>query len=205
MPARSVLLVAALAAVAVPAWAAARVSLAVDAQASEVGFVAHTSLFDAEGQFSRFDLDASVDPDDLTTARVVARVETASVDSGIDLRDKHLVGEDFFAASRFPVATLRSESVSRDEAGQLWMQATLTLRDKTLPVRFPLNIEGDVRGDGLVASGSFVVNRRDFGVNFEGGVLLPTIRDEVDVFFRVGLRSTQQRSIVSALTSSTPR
>jgi polyisoprenoid-binding protein YceI len=86
----------------------------IDKTHSEVGFgVKHMMISTVRGKFTRFDADVELDPAHVESAKVVARVEAASIDTGEEKRDGHLRSADFFDAEKYPTLTFTSTSVKR--------------------------------------------------------------------------------------------
>jgi polyisoprenoid-binding protein YceI len=136
-------------------------------EASELTFHATSRLMNADGRFSRFAGDVTVDPADLKTARVTVSVEAASLDTGIARRDRHLRSEDFFQVEKFPAITF--ESLRVEGAGRrLLVVGRLTLRGVTREVRVPVDVS--VAGNRLEARGQFDVKRTNHGMNYDSAV-----------------------------------
>lgn len=155
-------------------------------RSTKVGFVAHTKMFDVKGNFSRYTADARVDREDLTASSIKMTIDVASLDTGVDMRDEHLRDEDFLAVRRFPQATFTSTKVERTEKpDQLMVSGKLTIRGITKDVVVPVMIADE--GEGLRAKGKITIDRFQYGVAYEGGMLLPKVANEVDVTFDVGV------------------
>ena len=147
-------------------------------EASEVAFRATSRLMNADGRFSRFAGDVTVDPADLNTARVTVRVEAASLDTGITMRDRHLRSEDFFHVEKFPAITF--ESLRVEGAGRrLLVVGRLTLRGVTREVRVPVDVS--VTGKRLDARGQFDVKRTDHRMIYDS--TMNPIGDRVRIEF----------------------
>ena len=147
-------------------------------EASEVAFRATSRLMNADGRFSRFAGDVTVDPADLNTARVTVRVEAASLDTGITMRDRHLRSEDFFHVEKFPAITF--ESLRVEGAGRrLLVVGRLTLRGVTREVRVPVDVS--VAGNRLEARGQFDVKRTDHHMIYDS--TMNPIGDRVRIEF----------------------
>lgn len=147
-------------------------------EASEITFRATSRLMNAEGHFGRFSGEVLVDPAVLTGARITLTVDSASIDTGIEMRDRHLRSVDFFEVERFPSITfqsLRIESAGRRAA----VVGRLTLRGVTREVTVPVDVQ--VTDSALVASGEFIVNRGEYGMNYNS--FLNPIGNEVRVAF----------------------
>ena len=153
------------------AWAAGSVPARADplhyrvqSEASEGTFKAASRLMNADGRFSRLRGDITVDPKDLGTAKVTLSIEAASIDTGIGLRDNHLRSEDFFDAKRFPAITF--ESVRVQGAGRrATIAGRLTIHGVTREIEVPVDLA--LTELAVVASGELVVNRGDYGVNYQ--------------------------------------
>jgi polyisoprenoid-binding protein YceI len=147
-------------------------------QASEVAFHATSRLMNADGRFSRFAGDVTVDPADLHTARVTVRVEADSLDTGIAMRDRHLRSEDFFHVEKFPAITF--ESLRVEGAGRrLLVVGRLSLRGVTREVRVPVDVS--VAGNRLEARGQFDVRRTDHRMIYDS--TMNPIGDRVRIEF----------------------
>jgi polyisoprenoid-binding protein YceI len=133
----------ALAGLALAALAAAGPAMAealrfrIQPEASEIMFRATSRLMNAEGHFSRFSGDVVVDPAVPTSAKIMLTIEAASLDTGIDMRDRHLRSVDFFDVERHPTIAFQS-----------------------------VRVESGGRRATVVASGEFIVNRGEYAMNY---------------------------------------
>lgn len=107
------------------------------------------------------------------TAKLTFSVDVASVgcdaaDGGNARLEKHLVGDDFFAAGAHPTATFTSRSITEGGAdgASHTIAGDLTIRGITRQVSFPANV---TVGDGTVsATAEFSVNRQDWEIRYPG-------------------------------------
>ena len=165
------------------AWADA-VRFRVQPEASEVTFKATSRLMNADGRFHRLAGEIMVDPKDLSTARVTLSIEAASIDTGIGRRDNHLRSEDFFDVRQF--ASITFESLRVEGAGRrATVFGRLTLRGVTRELAVP--VEVDLTDLAMVATGEFVINRRDYGIAYQSSV--NPIGNEVRVAFTLRARA----------------
>src|SRR5262249_15113129 len=140
------------------AWADA-VRFRVQPEASEVSFRATSRLMNAEGTFHRVSGEVVVDAKDLTTARVTLSIEAGSIDTGIGMRDSHLRSEDFSDIRKFPTITFESQRVE-GSGRRANVFGLLTIHGVAREIAVP--VEVSMSGVALVASGEFVINRRDY-------------------------------------------
>ena len=125
-----------------------------------------------------------VDPRDVPR-RESADVEAASIDTGIGLRDTHLRSADFFDVERFP--DIMFESVRVEAAGRrATVTGRLTMRGVTQEITVPVDVT--LSEVALVATGELVLNRRDYGINYNSFV--NPIGNEVRVSFTIRARAT---------------
>ena len=132
-----------------------------DRAASTLTFNARQGDEAFSGRFGEFDAQIRLNPDDLSTAAVVAAVDLGSVDAGSADRNDSLPEADWFDISRFPRAEFRSDAVRR--TGSLYeAPGTLTIKGVAQPVtlRFTLDIEGD----RATADGEFTLDRTTYGI-----------------------------------------
>lgn len=114
-------------------------------------------------------------------------VQTASVDTANEGRNRHLRGTDFFNADQFPVCTFKSTSVKPSGDG-FELAGDLTINGQTKPVTAKLEKTGqgtNPRGGGAIIGFEVLctIKRSDFGVNYMPGGL----GDEVKLF--IGLEA----------------
>ena len=147
-------------------------------EASEITFRATSRLMNAEGHFGRFSGDVVADPDGPAGARINLTIDAASLDTGIEMRDKHLRSADFFDIERFP--TIAFQSVRMESAGRrAAVMGRLTLHGVTREIAVPVDVQ--ITETALVASGEFIVNRGEYAMNYNS--FLNPIGNEVRVAF----------------------
>ncbi|HJV54947.1 MAG TPA: YceI family protein [Methylomirabilota bacterium] len=147
-------------------------------EASEITFRATSRLMNAEGHFGRFSGDVVADPAGPTGARINLTIDAASLETGIEMRDKHLRSADFFDIERFP--TIAFQSVRVEAAGRrATVMGRLTLHGVTREIAVPVDVQ--ITETALVASGEFIVNRGEYAMNYNS--FLNPIGNEVRVAF----------------------
>lgn len=147
-------------------------------EASEITFRATSRLMNAEGHFGRFSGDVVADPAGPNGARINLTIDAASLETGIQMRDKHLRSADFFDIERFP--TIAFQSVRVEAAGRrATVMGRLTLHGVTREIAVPVDVQ--ITETALVASGEFIVNRGEYAMNYNS--FLNPIGNEVRVAF----------------------
>ena len=145
----------------------------IDPAHSEVGFVArHLIGSKVRGRFTRFD-GTIVIGDPIESSSVQAQAETASIETGVQMRDDHLRTNDFLDAPTFPTLSIKSTGLARVSDTEWKLSADLTVRGVTKAVTFDVEYHGSGPGmqpgsEVLALSATTEIDRRDFGVAFSG-------------------------------------
>jgi polyisoprenoid-binding protein YceI len=169
-----------------------------DAAHSSLGFVArHAMVTKVRGAFTAFEGTAHLDGNDPTKSYASVSIDVASVDTRQPQRDDHLRTNDFFDAPSFPKITFVSTAVEKLDQEAFRMTGDLTIKDVTKSVSIDFDYSGsatDPYGNQRVGfEGSTVINRKDFGVNFNavletGGVM---VSEKITLEFEISAIKTQ--------------
>jgi len=152
----------------------------IDPAHSTIGFVArHAMVTKVRGSFTEFEGKAVV-AENLADSAAEVTIKVDSIDTRNDQRDGHLRSNDFFDIANHP--EIRFVSTSVVPVGDvLEVTGDLTIKGITKPVTIAFEYTGsatDPFGNERVGfEGSVVVNRKDWGVNWNaaleaGGVLV---------------------------------
>ena len=148
--------------------------------------VRHMGISTVRGAFTKLKGTAAYDPADASKTSIDVTIETGSVDTRVDARDKDLRSPNYFDADKYPTITFKSKSASADGAGKMKITGDLTIKGVTKEV--VLDVEGpsapmkDPRGnEHMGASATTKVNRKDFGV----GGASPMIGEDINIILDV--------------------
>lgn len=86
--------------------------------------------------------------------------------------DGHLKSDDFFGTEKFPTATLVIKSIGEKTANVYSVTADLTIKGKTEPVKFELNVAGNT------ASAALKVNRTKYDIKYGSGSFFSDLGDK---------------------------
>jgi polyisoprenoid-binding protein YceI len=138
---------------------------------SSLGFsVTHMGIAEFNGTFDKFDVKVTTTGADFTDATIELSAEVASVNTGNEMRDKHLAAEDFFDAAKYPQMTFKSKSVKKKGKNYV-ITGDFTFHGKTKTITLnakhngTLNLKDDGKEfqiAGFEVSGS--IKRSDFGI-----------------------------------------
>jgi len=161
---------------------------------SQVKFsVTHLLISEVTGNFKEFDVTLTQGKDDFAGSTVEATIQTASVNTDNEARDKHLKSDEFFNAEKFPTIAFKSSSFEKTGKDTYSIKGNLTIRDVTKPVVLEAKFLGAITDPwgnqrvGFKATTS--INRFDYGVKWnktvEAGGLV--VSENVDLTFTMEL------------------
>jgi polyisoprenoid-binding protein YceI len=175
----AVALTALSAAAALPAQAADIYNI--DPGHSQVGFQVRHLVTQVSGKFNDYKGAVQLDPAKLEGSSVDFAIKTASIDTGVPDRDKHLRSADFFDVEKFPEITFKSKSVKATGKDQYAVTGTFTMhgvsKEITLSVTFNGTAKDPWGGQRAGFSAETTLNRKDYGIVWNkaldnGGALL---------------------------------
>ena len=105
-----------------------------------------------EGRFDRFAPAIQFDAAQLATSKLDVSIDLASADTQNSERDDTLKGSDFFAIADFPKARFVTTAMRAIDATHFEADATLTIRDKSVALKFPFTFEANADGARLKAT-----------------------------------------------------
>jgi polyisoprenoid-binding protein YceI len=164
----------------------------IDPQASRVEFTARIRLMfimkmTVLGRFSDVAGTLTIDEREPANARVTITIGSASLDTKLAARDKHLHSADFFDVEHYPTMTFASRSIEvlDQVAGHYRLTGTLTIRGVTREVSLDTwNVPPRTAGDSrLTFNLTAALDRRDWGLSWSGPI--QQIADEVNLALNV--------------------
>ncbi|MEU1485618.1 YceI family protein [Streptomyces sp. NPDC005752] len=154
----------------------------IDPAHSRIGFsVRHAMVTTVRGAFLEYESRLYFDGRDPARSRAEISLVTASVDTGVEQRDAHLIGRDFLDAARHPRLSFASTSVQLIGKDVYRMTGDLTIRGITGPVALDLTYIGHVTDpfgyERVGFDGTTTINRSDWGLTYnarlaEGGAMV---------------------------------
>jgi polyisoprenoid-binding protein YceI len=145
--------------------------------------VRHFAAGKFRGSFADFDASLVVADDGALALTGVVKVDSVQVKE--PRLDGHLKSPDFFDAERYPEFTFKSTSFKVADDGTLDVDGDLTIRETTKNVHATGELtflDDDGYGNGRAGVElTTTINRKDFGVNFDGALPggQPIVADDV--------------------------
>ncbi|MEV0289975.1 MULTISPECIES: YceI family protein [unclassified Kribbella] len=154
----------------------------IDTAHSRVGFVArHAMVTKVRGSFDEFEGALHLDGENPANSSGQVTIQAKSIDTRNSQRDDHLRSNDFLDMDNHAEISFVSTAVKQDGDANFTVTGDLTVRGVTKSLDIPFEYTGsatDPFGNQRVGlEGSVVINRKDFGVNWNaaletGGVLV---------------------------------
>jgi polyisoprenoid-binding protein YceI len=154
----------------------------VDPQASYVRFVAATlaGLLTTPGQFRS--ISGSLVVDDARAAGALL-IDSASIDTGNRLRDRHLRSRDFFDAERHPHLHYEAHSISGRGLGEQRVDGELIVAKARVPM--PLEVTFHAPSEGVLALVCRTdVDRMALGISGARGIVPRSVELNVAITLR---------------------
>jgi polyisoprenoid-binding protein YceI len=163
---------------------AATETYAFDKAHTLIGFRIRHVVTKVEGRFKAFDGTISVDRDNPSASRVELTIQTASVDTGVDARDKDLRSPNFFDVDKFPTITFKSTKVESKGNDLYSVTGEFSMHGVTKTIQVPVKYLGAGTMGKTEKAGfeiSMPINRKDYGVGSSG----PVVGDDVEINIQV--------------------
>ena len=147
--------------------------------------VRHLGISNVQGEFTKISGTIELDDTDISKSSVNATIDVASVDTRVQRRDDDLRSPNFFDAAKFPTMTFQSTKIWKTGDGTAKMTGNLTIKGVTKEVTFdvsgPTDPIKDKAGSRRGVSATTKINRQDFGVSADPGVVGDQISIALDL------------------------
>ena len=146
----------------------------IDAEKVQVGFTIRNAGFKVNGSLGDIKGNIIFDEGNLAGSRISASVGVSTIDTGINMRDRDLLKEEYFDVDKYPRITFTSERFSKTNKG-FEVTGKFKIKDVTKTVTIPFTFKDQV------FEGTFKVDRLDYGVGESSWVM----GDDVTISFSI--------------------
>lgn len=143
------------------------------AVSSAVTFSIKNAGLNVSGKLSGFQSELNFYPEHLASSSIVATVEANSINTGIDLRDKHLKKEEYFDVVKYPKIEMSSVAFEKLAEGYFKGKFKLTIKKTSKEITIPFYYTEN--GNTAQLKGTFTINRRDFEVGGSSWTMSDTV------------------------------
>ncbi len=140
-----------------------------DLSGSTIGFTVHQFLGTTHGKFTKFDGKIDIDREHPEKSSVVAKIDVASINTGIVKRDNHLRSPEFFNVAKFPEITFKSRNVKQTGQQSGDIAGDLTMHGVTKPITLHVKLLSPISNDMKQTRWAVTtepLKRRDFNLIF---------------------------------------
>lgn len=145
---------------------------------SQVDFFIDNAGIEVDGTLGGFSGDIQFSPESLSSSSITASLKLATIKTGIDARDNSLQGEEYFHAAAHPTMSMTSTSFRKSGSSYLGV-FNLTIKGVTKRIEMPFSFQ-ESNGQATF-SGSFTIDRLDFGVGESSWILSDEVKIEIKV------------------------
>jgi len=150
----------------------AQTTWSADPMHSSINFtIRHMGISFVAGKFDQFEGTLEASKPDFSDAKIQFTVATASINTGVAARDKHLRTADFFDAEKFPQMQFVSTGFKKKSGNQYILKGNLTIKDVTKPVVLDVTYGGKTKNQmGKEVIGfqtTMKINRFDYHIPFD--------------------------------------
>jgi len=163
------------------------VKYSVDANHSTVGFSIPIldGVSSVRGKFTDFKVDINFDETAFTKSSVSATIKAASIDTGVEGRDKHLRTADFFDVAKYPEITFQSTRIVKRGKNFVAI-GTFTMHGVSKAISIPFTSTGkfynQITKKNLMGFSAHVqLDRRDYGMTWKHSAVANWVGDLVTI------------------------
>ena len=110
---------------------------------SKIGFtVTHHMISEVDGYFKEYEGKMTTTKEDYSDAVFELTVQTASLNTNLEMRDGHLKSPDIFDVEKFPTIAFTSTAFTQIAGNRYKITGNLTIKDVTLPLSMDLWLVG---------------------------------------------------------------
>ena len=129
---------------------------------SNISFTIKNAGLNVEGIFSDFKSNIQFDAKAIENTVFSGEIAVSSINTGINMRDNHLMKEEYFHQTKFPSILFKSNAVKLIKEGQLEVLGTITIKGITKPIKLLVNYS--YSKTNTIFRTTIKLNRRDFKV-----------------------------------------
>ena len=149
-----------------------------DKEETSISFKIKNFGLTVDGSFKTIDIKTNLDTKDISNSYVNAAIIVNSIFTGIEVRDKHLLGKDYFDALNHKEIVLKSSKLTKDMNGNIILFAELSIKGITKKVEIPLEVfEDDSR---LTLKALILLNRKNFDIGNRSLILSNNVKIQVE-------------------------
>ncbi len=132
-----------------------------------------------EGVFTGLEGVVKFDEKDLINSSILAIINVATINSGVEMRDESLRSKDFFEIKKYPNIKFQSNGITKTSTGFIAkgkLSAKKITKDILLPFTFTSTSDSTA-----VFKGTFTINRLDYGIGSKTDGVGTKVKIELEI------------------------
>ena len=131
----------------------------------------HLGMMTVRGHFAEVTAGGNIDPDHPERSQVEATIDTASIRTHNEQRDKDLRGSNFLEIEKYPTMRFKSTKLELEGDDKATLTGDLTIKGTTKPVKLKVVKYGEFNdpnmGHRIGYAAETTINRKDFNMRFD--------------------------------------
>jgi polyisoprenoid-binding protein YceI len=131
----------------------------------------HLGMMMVRGHFAEVTAGGTIDVEHPEKSQVEATINTLSIRTHSEQRDKDLRSSNFLEADKFPTITFKSTKLELEGADKATLTGDLTIKGTTKPVKLKVVKYGEFNdpkmGHRIGYAAETKINRKNFGMEFD--------------------------------------
>jgi polyisoprenoid-binding protein YceI len=165
--------------------------------------VKHMMVQTVKGRFKNVSGKVEWDEENPSNSYVEAVVETASIETNENMRDKNLRSSYFFDVKNFPTMTFKSTRIRQMGQNKYRLTGNLTIKGVTREVNFEVEYAGKsgyaFSGDTSPFHASATISRKTFGLNWNSALSAAgmLVGDEIKIELLIKAVKEAEKSVAA--------
>ena len=131
----------------------------------------HLGMMTVRGHFNEVVASGEIHPDDPSRTKIEATINTASIHTHNEQRDKDLRSSNFLEIEKYPTMTFKSTRIEHAGGDRYKVTGDLTIKGTTKPITLDAVKYGEFNdprmGHRIGYAAETKINRKDFGMSFD--------------------------------------
>jgi polyisoprenoid-binding protein YceI len=133
--------------------------------------IKHMGISFVEGRFDKVDGSVVTPGAGFDNAKFDFVVDVNSINTSVEMRDKHLKSADFFDAEKFPTMKFVSSSLKKVKGNNYTLTGDLTIKDVTKRISVPVTFGGTTKNkqgkEIMGVQSKFTIDRLDYNIKYD--------------------------------------
>lgn len=145
-------------------------------KSASINFAIKNAGINVNGKFTGFEAQINFNPADISSAKIEAKIDVNSINTGINARDKHLKKEEYFDVEKYSKIAFTLIEIIEGKDNIFNATGELVIKNTKKKVTLPFSYINKT------FKGNFTINRKDFGVGGNSWIMSDKVLISFEVF-----------------------